>query len=609
MPANHDRPRRKSLRGAPFFALGWVLLVAVWCTRGNHEPDGTDAGLPHDGAVDRAVAADAPLGGDAAAAPTAPDVAAALDAPTGTASTPVTTAVLTFRNDNARTGAYLAEKKLDVASVRARGMALKFSDTVEGEIAGQLLYVPRLEVAGAPRDVIFAATLANNVYAFDANESAPSGQGASRKLWQVTMVDPVDPATRSVPRGIYGTPVIDPAANALYLVHSTRNIRRDAGDLTAQEVAVLNVEFFLTALDLRTGATLRTKKIEGSYPRSDGSSVAFEPRNHWCRPALLLSRGSLYLACGMRKNEQTTVFHGWIFRYDAATFTPQGVFCTTPDVTEPGDGASVWQSGSGLAEDPEGNVYFITGNGPNDFDHHNYGDALVKLSTANSTLAFAGAFTSDPEGKLRRHDVDFGSGGALVLPDAPFVFGAGKTGIAYVLARDSMAKRQEFVASVNQYNPSAPVDIFWAGGPHLHGTPAYWRGPDAGVAYLYTWGEQDYLRRHVLDLSTGMFDPARAKQGKVMGLHDTMPGGALSLSADGNRAGTGIIWATLPGPRAETGPDSRLLAQDADTLDVLWETTFRTMSQWMPPTVADGKVIVGTGGGKLFVYELGPPKP
>src|SRR6185295_8611709 len=127
------------------------------------------------------------------------------------------------------------------------------------------------------------------------------------------------------------------------------------------------------------------------------------------------------------------------------------------------------------------------------------------------------------------------SGGALVLPDVPYVFGAGKTGIAYVLDRGSMAKRQQFVASVNQYDPTAPVDRFWAGGPHLHGTPAYWRGPDPGVAYLYTWGEQDYLRRHVLDLATGMFDPARAKQGKVMGLQDTMPGGALSLSADGNR--------------------------------------------------------------------------
>jgi hypothetical protein len=338
--------------------------------------------------------------------------------------------------------------------------------------------------------------------------------------------------------------------------------------------------------------------------------VAFEGRNHWCRPALLLSHGSLYLACGMRDDEGTTVFHGWVFRYDAASFAPQAVFCTTPDVTAPGDGASVWQSGSGLAEDPEGNVYFITGNGPADLDHHSYGDALMKLSTAGGKLSVAGAFTSEgPEGHLQRHDVDFGSGGALVLPDAPFVFGAGKTGIAYVLERDSMAKRQEFVASVNQYDPMAPVDIFWAGGPHLHGTPAYWRGPAAGVAYVYSWGEQDFLRRHTLDLRSGMFNLAQGKAGKVMGLMDTMPGGSLSISADGNRAGTGIVWATLEGPRSETEPDGRLLAHDAETLDVIWETTLRSLSRWVPPTVADGKVFLPTSGGKLLIYALGPPKP
>src|SRR6185369_12879503 len=98
------------------------------------------------------------------------------------------------------------------------------------------------------------------------------------------------------------------------------------------------------------------------------------------RPALLLARGSIYVACGMRNHESTTLFHGWVLRYDTATFTPQGTFCTTPDVNVPGEGAAIWQSGSGLAEDPEGNVYFITGNGPADFTHHLYGDALVKLS-------------------------------------------------------------------------------------------------------------------------------------------------------------------------------------------------------------------------------------
>jgi len=603
MPGHDEPPPRTRLRGAPLLALGWVVLVAALCARGNQGSAGPDASFTEDGAADLRHVPDVP-GEDGG--PT-PDAAPAADVPAQAGLTP-TRAVLTFRNDNFRTGAYLTEKKLDVASVRTRGLVLKFSDPVEGEIAGQPLYVPGLVVGGTSRDVVFVATMTNDVYAFDAGEAGPADDGASRRLWRVTLADPVDPAARPLARGVHSTPVIDREAGTLYLVHSTRNIRRDQGELSAQELAVLDVEFFLVALDLRTGATLRTRKIEGSYPRSDGRTVAFEARNHWCKPALLLGRGSLYLACGMRRIEETTVFHGWVFRYDAATFAPRGVFCTSPEVTAPGQGAGIWQSGSGLAEDPEGNVYFITGNGPADFARGSYGDALVKLTTAGGGLSFAGAFTADgPDGRLQRNDVDFGSGGALVLPDAPSVFGAGKTGIGYVLARDSMERRQQFVASVNQYDPAAPVDESWAGGPHLHGTPAYWRGPDPGVAYLYAWGEQDYLRRYALDLGTGLIDPSRARAGKVLGLRDTMPGGALSLSADGNRAGTGIIWATLQGLPASAGPDARLLAHDAETLEVLWETSFRGLSRWMPPTVADGRVIVGTSAGQLLIYELARP--
>src|SRR5881394_3456420 len=101
------------------------------------------------------------------------------------------------------------------------------------------------------------------------------------------------------------------------------------------------------------------------------------------------------MACGMRNDEAGTLYHGWVFRYDAATFTPQGTFCTTPDVNVPGQGASIWQSGAGLAEDSDGNVYLISANGPADFHSHLYGDALVKLSTAGGTLTVAGAFTPE----------------------------------------------------------------------------------------------------------------------------------------------------------------------------------------------------------------------
>jgi outer membrane protein assembly factor BamB len=98
--------------------------------------------------------------------------------------------------------------------------------------------------------------------------------------------------------------------------------------------------------------------------------------------------------------------------------------------------------------------------------------------------------------------------------------------------------------------------------------------------------------------------------GKVLGHPHTMPGGVHTLSADGNRAGTGILWATLPAFLGNVPSDGgRLLAYDAETLDLLWETPFYTLPKWMPPTIADGKLFLGTSSGKFLIYELGPPKP
>jgi outer membrane protein assembly factor BamB len=612
-----QRPRVTAL------ALAGALVLATSCyppheKKSPGEPAGSSRGLPplvNNGPTTGASGQDAGLAPDASrtgerdvsvAPPPEGDLPPAPPPP----PPPTSTAVLTFRNDTFRTGAQLLERQLDVAKVRARGMVVKFTNDILGELNAQPLYVPGLTVNGVRRDVVFVATISNTVYAFDANERYPDHE-SSTKLWQTSLVDPENPTVRPLPRGIYSTPVIDLATNTMYLVHSTRNVRRDTGKLSPDETARLDVAFFLVALDIRDGKLLRTTKLEGSYPGSGGTAVPFEARNHWCRPALLLSRGSLYVACGMRQHELTTQFRGWVFRHDAATFARQGVFCTAPNVTTPGQGASIWQSGGGLAEDPEGNVYFITGNGPADFGNQSYGNALVKLSTQNGTLALAGAFSPEgPEGKLAENDVDFGSGGALVLPDAAYVLGAGKTGIGYLLDRATMKKRQEFPAAINQYDPTAPVDADWEGGPHVHGVATYWRAPTAGLAYVYTWGEQDYLRRHVLDLATGRFDPAKLVTGKVLGHPHTMPGGVHTLSADGNRSGTGILWATLPAFAGNIPTEGgRLMAYDAETLELLWETSFSTLPKWMPPTIADGKLFLGTSSGKLLIYELGPPRP
>jgi outer membrane protein assembly factor BamB len=107
-----------------------------------------------------------------------------------------------------------------------------------------------------------------------------------------------------------------------------------------------------------------------------------------------------------------------------------------------------------------------------------------------------------------------------------------------------------------------------------------------------------------------------------------MPGGLLTLSADGATKGTGIVWATVPLKGLTDGQDNNgdankrvvegiLYAYDATdfqarpnwTLKLLWDSkripgnTFR-MSKFCPPVVANGKVYVTTYDGRVDVYGI-----
>src|SRR5262249_7502943 len=157
----------------------------------------------------------------------------------------------------------------------------------------------------------------------------------------------------------------------------------------------------------------------------------------------------------------------------------------------------------------------------------------------------------------------------------------------------------------NVFNPSFPVDSSWEGGPHLHGTAIYWRGPETDTAYVYHWSEEDYLKAYRYNVKVGKFDTSPAATGKVVSLEGLMPGGQLSLSANGNQRGTGVLWALIarsdqPDPTFAAYP-ARFLAFDAETLDVLFEDdTVSTLPKWMPPTVADGKVFVPTSSKEII---------
>jgi hypothetical protein len=172
--------------------------------------------------------------------------ATSVEAPSISASVTMTVAllrgVLTYHNDNARTGQNLKETLLTPANVRGTSFGKLFSWPVDGSVYAEPLYVADLPIGGQLHDVLFVATEHNSVYAFDVND--PLGS----PLWHVSFIDPANGIT-TVPFedaasppgytgpgpvlpggcadvdseiGITSTPVIDAAAGTLYVVAKTK---------------------------------------------------------------------------------------------------------------------------------------------------------------------------------------------------------------------------------------------------------------------------------------------------------------------------------------------------------------------------------------------------
>ncbi|SRR6266851_259776 len=530
--------------------------------------------------------------------------------------------VLTQHNDNQRTGAYLDETSLTPASIARYGMREKAWRSLKDIVYAQPLYVPSLTVNSASRDVVFVATMANRVFALDANDGGD--------VWPPTTLSEAAPPRTSA-QGIVSTPVISPSMDALYVVYKTAEPTNQLG----------NAAFWIARLNPKTGQVVQQTRVTASY-----KGAVLNAGYQTNRPGLLLTRNTVYLAFGAGgPAEATSVYHGWVVAYDATTLEQTRVFCTTPAVTHPGQGGGVWQSGGGLAADAAGNTYFATGNGPPDAGIEDFGDSVIKLSSPSGIQVY----TPPDRKRLDETDSDLGSGGVLLIPTVNFLVAGGKTGILYTFAADTLTLMQKFHGSHSVYGSG---DLYWGvTQPHLHGTPAFWQPTDSTFGYLYVWGESDVLRG--LKFNTALFpgfwldsppcggDTSRTTNGSDNGRYGCvreevkskvqagdeydpsecvpadpghspcklMPGGILSVSANGGTPGTGIVWATLPAPQSRKNGDW-LLAFDAANLHLVWTDNLKRhqasdanhrpmVGHFTPLTVADGKVFAITSRNDL----------
>ncbi|MGH9432399.1 MAG: pyrrolo-quinoline quinone [Terriglobia bacterium] len=500
--------------------------------------------------------------------------------------------VLTWHNDNQRTGQYLNETILTPQNVNKKQFGKLFTYAVDGQIYAQPLYVSSVPIPGQGlHNVVYVATENDSVYAFDAD-----GLSAT-PLWQDSFIDPANGVTPvpctdtgnggctgiSPQFGITGTPVIDGTSGTLYAVAFTK----ENGTYV----------YRIHALDITSGAekfggpVVIQASVPGTGSGSIGGMITFDPLNQCQRTALLLSQSVVYMGWG---TVSSVPWHGWIMGYDAQTLAQATVYNDTAN----GKNGGIWASGNGFAADANGNIYTVTADGT--FDGNtggiDYGDSFLKLG-ATGGLSVDDYFTPYNQLYLTEHDLDLGSGGPMILPAQPGPYpdeliGAGKQGLIYLVNRDNMGGYSS-TTNNNIQTVTTTTSGFWS-------SPAYWRGA------VYYSGVKGYLSRYTL--TSGLLSTTPASQAPMA---FTYPGSTPSISA--NVASNGIVWAISTGGRPSGGPPAILHAYVAANVSHVLYGSNQAGTRDQPgpgvkfsvATIANGKVYIGTQT-DLDIYGLLP---
>jgi hypothetical protein len=125
---------------------------------------------------------------------------------------------------------------------------------------------------------------------------------------------------------------------------------------------------------------------------------------------------------------------------------------------------------------------------------------------------------------------------------------------------------------------------------------------------VYAWSQNDVLKSYdVSNTQPKQVDAATSTQPIYM------PGGVLSVSANGTTGGTAIVWATVAQNGSASGvvrPGQMFAFNATDLSQQLYSTATNpsdspgNFGKFNPPTVARGKVYLGTFSNQVVVYGL-----
>ena len=516
--------------------------------------------------------------------------------------------VLTQHNNDKRTGWNDKETTLTHSNVKPGKFGLTATLAVDDQVYAQPLVVANLTIGTYTGNVLFAATVNNTVYAFNAADPSQPVP-----LWQLNL----NPAGQRSPDifdlkdanydkpcggnyrdfsgklGLVGTPVIDTLTKTLYV--ATKTI--DASN---------NFYAYLNAIDIRTGLPKAGSphrilaQVNGTGDGNVNGVVHYDPKYQNQRPALLLHNNTVYVASASHCDWGP--YHGWILGFDATTLNLQYTYNATPN----GWAAGIWMAGQGISVGEDGNLYVATGNGTTSADNNDLtggrSESLIKLSPQLNVLDW---FTPANYDYLDQLDLDYGCDGVLMIPNSSITVSGSKEGVSYVVDYNNMGRFNATNAQVKdtlEFNPDHQGDV------HVHGSPVYAKLLTG--EFVYAWAETFKLRQFEFDRNTNTF-LNNFKEGQ-RNLDYGMPGAMLSVSSNNQDTSSAIVWASFPSSgnannqvrpgsvaayRANNVSGGEIWNSDMDAHDIVGN-----FAKFNPTTVANGKLFVPTFSNCIKVY-------
>lgn len=514
---------------------------------------------------------------------------------------PQSISVLTQHNDNTRAGWNANETALTTSNVNGQQFGKVFTLPVDDEVYAQPLVVGHVSIVGGEHNVVYVATVNNTLYAFDAddgtlywmkNYSAP-GMRPPRST-DMTGACGGSYSDFSGNIGMVGTPVIDAATQTLYVVARSS----DGGSFVQHLHAVSIVD----GSEMSGSPVQITATYPGTGDGSVNNVITFDGQRQNQRQALTLVNGVVYVT--FASHCDWGPYHGWVLGYDAATLQQRIVYNATPD----GYAGGMWESGGGMAADAVGNLYVVAGNGTvgdsvDPTSLTNRGESALKLVPSGSTLLVASYFTPYDYPFLNNYDLDYGSIGALLIPNSNYYFTGGKDGNLYLLDKDVMGGYQPGANQVQQ--------VVQLSGSEMHCQPAYYKG--STQEFLYVWPENNPLHAIPFDRGSNLLDQ-QAELAFTNGGPTGHSGAMLAVSSDSSKDGTAILWAAyaFSGDAEHDVSPGILRAFDAnDITRELWNSRQNLSrdgagyyAKFASPTIANGHVYLPTFSNQVVVYGL-----